>query len=198
VSDVETLLDEPQHTYEPRLGRRRWVAFGSVLVVVAALGWFGWWLRHPASLEWGGYGIGDKDQALGEPVWTSLSEPARRPEDRRVLTFEEVRPVMTSGRGVDVDYFICSLDSQELSAEGVGAFGYGLSQRWAERMCADLRPAEGMTMDLVAEPGQQLLVRVTLTRPGLAVLDGHEVEFSEGWQTGTQTVGPEMRFRARR
>lgn len=198
MTDVETAPGGTTTVEVPPPGWRRWASILAVTVVVAGVGWFGWWLRHPAPLDWGGYGIGPDDIEVGEQVWTSLSERALRPERRRVLTIEDVEPVVTRGDDVRVDYFVCTLDLGALDDAGVGGFGYGMPERWAERVCTDLRPAAGTTMDLVAEPAQQLLVRVTPTGPGRTVITGHDLTFREGWQTGRERVSPEIRLRSPR
>lgn len=195
MTDVETVADDGPPAGQPVSGRRRWASIAALVTVVAATAWLGWWLRHPAPLDWGGYGIGKDDTEVGDPIWTSLSERASRPDQRRVLTIDAVEPVILRDGGVQVDYFVCTLDLSVTDEEGVGGFGYGLSDRWAQRVCADLRPAEGTTMDLVAEPAQQLLVRVTPTGGGRTVITGHDLTFREGWQTGSETVAPEIRLR---
>lgn len=177
---------------EGRVGRRRLVAVGLVVVLVGGVGWFGWWLRHPAPLDWGGYSF-RAERPVGEAVWASMSDPPLREHRRRVVTLESIEPVGLAGGDAEVDYFVCQLDPDEA---GDDAFGVG-SNRDAREMCRRLLPAQGATLDLVSDPRQQLLVRVTTNRPGAVRIAGHEVTYADGWRSRTQVVAPGITVRAR-
>ncbi len=189
MDETSALLGEPQRTYEPRFGVRRWVGLVTLVAVVTAGVGFGWWVRHPEELRWGGYGFATQ-RAVDEPLWASVSDPAPRPEDRRVLTLDAIEPTGLEGRA-DVDYFVCRL-------RPVGDPVMTGSDDDVQQTCRELVPALGATLDLEEDPRQQLMVRVTPTRPGVVRIRAHRVTYGDGWQTGTDTVGPRLRIRARR
>ncbi len=172
----------------------RWALATLVAALVVAAGGLGWWLRHPGELGWGGYGFGTA-RAPGEALWASVSDPALSDGDRRVITIDEIEPVALEGQRARVDYFVCRLDPDELGPRTSFGTGSGDDVRQA---CRELRPARGATIDLVSDPRQQVLVRVTPARPGVVRISAHRVEFREGWQSGVSRVGPELRVRTRR
>lgn len=168
------------------------MAITLVAALVGGVGWFGWWLRHPAPLDWGGYGF-RAERPVGKALWASMSDPPTREHRRRVITLESIQPVDLSGDDAQVGYFVCRLDPDETGGDAIGVG----STADVRRICSSLTPALGATMDLVAEPRQQLLVRVRTGRRGVVRVAGHEVRFSEGWQSGTQVVAPDITVRAR-
>lgn len=194
MTDVESGPDDAPPAGQPVSGRRRWATIAALAAVVAATAWLGWWLRHPDDLGWGGYGFGTT-RAPGEALWASVSDPALRTADRRVITIDEIEPAdLRVPPRTRVDYFVCSLDPDELGPRTSFGTGSGDDVR---RACRELRTARGSTMDLVEDPRQQVLVRIAPTRPGVVRMAGHRVEFREGWQSGVSRVGPELRVRVR-
>ena len=84
-----------------------------------------------------------------------------------------------------------------LAADGVSSAGYGMLDRHTRHYCTRLVPAEGASMRLGNEPGQELLVGITTTRPGRSVIRGHRIEFSEGWRRGSADIQVSVVVKAR-
>ena len=57
-----------------------------------------------------------------------------------------------------------------------------------DAFCRDVVPAEGALLG----PRDQLVVAVTVDRPGRLTLDGVELVWREGWGRGDQVVGPRI------
>ena len=58
--------------------------------------------------------------------------------------------------------------------------------------CDALVPADGATLRLDADPMQQVVMAVTLRQPGRVRVDGMDLEYTLGWQAGTQRIGGEV------
>ena len=163
----------------------------TALALVAGVTWF---LRAPDRAFEAGYGIALK-RPVGLRVWTVLEHG--RTAAPGTIHIDRIEPVVTDdGAAVDVDYAICHLDPELLAADGVSGSGYGMPDRDARRYCTRLVPAEGATMRLGTNPGQELLVGVTTTRPGRSVIRSHRIEFSEGWRDGTADIHASVVIRA--
>ena len=158
--------------------------------VVLALVATAWVWRHPDRSFDGGYGI-NVERAVGTRIWTTLEHG--RTAASGEIAIRELEPRMqVDGARVMVEYAICYLDPATLAADGVGGFGYALPDRDIHRYCKDLVPAEGASMMLGTDPGQELLVGVTATRPGRTVIRSHRISFAEGWQRGTDDISVEV------
>jgi hypothetical protein len=173
--------------HDPRRPRgRRIVQASLVLAVVLVVTATVWVWRHPDRTFDSGYGVGAR-RAVGKTLWTPLEEGrAAAPGE---IYIESIEPRMKSdGAAVVVEYAICDLDPATLAAEGVGASPYGGRDRDLDRYCTRVVPAEGASMRLGTDPGRELLVGVTPTRPGRTVIQSHRIEFREGWQKGSADV----------
>jgi len=49
---------------------------------------------------------------------------------------------------------------------------------------------------LGTDPGRELLVGVTPTRPGRTVIQSHRIQFKEGWQQGSDDIHVEVVLKA--
>jgi hypothetical protein len=160
------------------------IAVTALAVLAAAVG-TAWWWRHPSKTFEGGITVG-MNAAIGERVWNSLDVgPVDEPGS---ITIRRVRPDIGEDDGrVRVDYAICQLDPEAVKPplEGVG---YGSGDDDMARDCTTLKPAEGATMRLGVEPGDELVVGVTPTALGRTVLRDHRIDFSQGWQRGRDTI----------
>ena len=72
---------------------RRWVAAGVVLVVVAATVCFGWWMRHPESPRWSGYGMSLDRAVVGRTIWMPIYEGGPSATEDRSVTLVDLEPV---------------------------------------------------------------------------------------------------------
>jgi hypothetical protein len=161
-----------------------------VLAVVLAVAATVWVWRHPDRSFDNNYGVGAK-RAVGETMWTPL-EDGRTSAPGEIL-IESIEPRMKSdGAAVVVEYAICDLDPALLAAEKVGGSPIGGRDRDLDRYCTRVVPADGASMRLGTDPGRELLVGVTPTRPGRTVIQSHRIQFKEGWQTGSDDVHVEV------
>ena len=154
-----------------------------------------WWLRAPDRAFEAGYGIEVK-RAVGQRIWTVLEHGQTATPG--TIDIADIEPDVThDGAAVKVDYAICQLDPEALAADGVSSAGYGMLDRHTRHYCTRLVPAEGASMRLGNEPGQELLVGITTTRPGRSVIRGHRIEFSEGWRRGSADIQVSVVVKAR-
>lgn len=181
TGDADTREHEPRR---PR--RRRTVHAALVSAVVLVLAATTWAWRHPDRSFDAGYGIEVK-RAVGQRVWTTLE--SGRTATPGEMTIRDIAPGMTNdGAAVVVDYAICDLDPATLAADRVSGFGYGLRDGDLDRYCRRVLPAEGASLQLGTEPGRDLLVGVTASRPGRTVIRSHHITFDEGWQRGSDNI----------
>ena len=157
-----------------------------MLAVVLAGAATVWVWRHPDRSFDNGYGVKLK-RAVGKTLWTPLEEGHFAAPGKIVIESIEPR-IGRDGAAVVVEYAICDLDPATLADEGVGGSPFGGWDRDLGRYCTRLVPAEGASMRLGTDPGRELLVGVTPTRPGRTVIRSHRIEFSEGWQKGSDDI----------
>lgn len=173
---------------------RRWWIRGSLAVLVAlALGGVGllafeW--RHPSAFpDAGGWGVGSRHQPLDEPVFVAMTYPDLDSD-------ETVRVDRVTGHGVtdsadaELAYLVCTLRPRVEGAIG------SADRATADKYCSALTPADGVTLSLGRHPREQLLLEVTLTRPGVVRIHGLDVTYAHGWQHGTQHIGGDVALRA--
>ena len=162
------------------------VAAGTVLV--AGLAAAGWSWRHPAAFtEAGGWGVGHKDLPLGVPLYLGMSNEDRGTSG--VVSIHAARPhVVSDSASARIEFFVCTIDE----SAGVGAIGTSLGSDIHD-YCSALVPAEGATLELNADPPQQLVMAVSLTNAGRVQVQGIDLDYSDGWQRGTQRIGGDVR-----
>lgn len=181
TSAAETTEDDLR-----RLRGWRIVQAALALAVVLAVTATAWLWRHPDRSFDSGYGVG-VERAVGDTIWTPLEQGRTAAPGEIVI--ESIVPRMESdGASVEVEYAICHLDPATLAAEGVGGSPLGGRDRDLGRYCTRVVTAEGASMRLGTDPGRELLVGVTPTRPGRTVIQSHRIEFQEGWQKGSDDI----------
>lgn len=184
----------------PRRARWQWpiVSATVALVFVALLAWVGWTWRHPTALGDRSDHYGFKStKKPGDPLWVSAVVPAIKGEPKK-LQIHSVSPHVTGTSGSDVTAWVCDFDAgHELQPGEHLAFGTGGSDD-AEKYCNPLVPAAGADLTLSPDHHQQLLLRIELDRPGVVKVNGADVNYSEGWKTGTETIGPDVVVRVRK
>jgi hypothetical protein len=163
---------------------------GAVLVLALAAGLLalGWTWRHPhAFSDAGGWGMGGEEHRIGETLYVGMSYPAERDGGRVELLDGQVN--FSRGAEVaDAELLVCTLDP----AAKVGAIG---STRGEDVLdyCTDLDPIDGRQLDLHYAPmRQQVLLALTLTARGTAVVQDISLTYKDGWRRGTQRTGGEV------
>ena len=148
---------------------RRAVALGVVtLVIGSALAWAWHWRTHPSVF------FSDGNQAT-----------AKLPADQELPALGVTSP--DPGKGG-------TQDSETWNQVSLGLV-YGAS-RFAE-FCPDPRPVEpGTELDTGSTQPQQLVMVVTVTKPGVVATHGVDLTYSHGWQRGTQSTGVHLRVKS--
>jgi hypothetical protein len=186
---LTSAADTAGHDLRRQRGRRI-VQAALVLALVLAVAATVWVWRHPDRSFDSSYGVG-AGRAVGKTMWTPLEDGRTTVPGEIVI--ESIEPRMASdGAAVVVEYAICDLDPATLAAEGGGGSPYGGRDRDLRRYCTRVVPAEGASMRLGTDPGHELLVGVTPTRPGRTVIQSHRIQFREGWQKGSDDIHVEV------
>lgn len=167
--------------------RRNWLIVGAAsalaiagLVVLASL-----W-RHPGAFEdAGGWAAGNEHAEVGEPLYVGMSY--ENGDGGGSITIHGVVPhIVSDTAGAAVTFFVCTVDPDVVGAVGV------VGDDEIRQECAEIAPADGATMGLNATPRQQVVMAVTLGHAGRVEIDGIDIDYSHGWQSGTQHTGGEV------
>lgn len=163
---------------------RRPAAVGAL--VVAAVG--GWWGSHPRAFpEAGGAEQGATVPVDGErSVVLGVSWPSAAARSRTVAISSAEANEVSDGAAARVEVLLCTLDPSRLGA--IGSVSAGEASQW----CSTLVPARGVRLRLGADARQQLVVRVTPTRPGRVRIHGVHVRYRDGVRFGIQDTGPDI------
>lgn len=170
-----------------RLKRLSLIGVGLLLLAVLVL--IGWTWRHPTAFEdYGGWGVGNTDWRAGKTAYVAMTFPSDA--DSGWVRIHGADPDgLADSTGAQVAYFVCT---PEPGPTG-GAIGFASDSDFPQQ-CGGLVSATGATLSLAK---QQLIVAITPTRPGVLVLHGIDVHYTDGWQNGTQRVGGDVRIRVR-
>lgn len=189
MGDAERLRDSEANTARSVLSKRR-TALVVMALAAVGLGSIAWMSRHAGRSFDSGYGL-EVRREVGATVWTSVQHgSSASPGDITIDSIEA--EIVDDGAAVDVEYVICELDPATLATDGVAGFTYGGRDKDVRRYCERVEPAEGSTMTLGTDPGSELLVGITPSRPGRTVIERHHIEFGEGWQHGQDEIDVEV------
>lgn len=171
---------------------RRLLILGLALVILASLVTVGWVSRHPGAFrEGGGWGVGHERWPASTAMYVGFSYEHKHA--RGAVTIHSVEAnVVADSSNATVDFFVCTIDP----AADVGAIG-SANERSIRQQCSALVPAEGATMQLNAEPRQQLVIAVSPSHAGQVEIHGADVTHSHGWRRGTEFIGGEIQLRSR-
>ncbi len=170
--------------------RPRWVTWAAAVLLLAGLVTLGWFWRHPTAFpESGGFGIGHDDLPLNTPMYFGMSYQA--PGASGEITIHSARAnVVRDSAESRIELFVCTIEASA-DVGGIGA----VYEAEAKRSCSSLVPAEGATLELNADLLQQLVIAVSLTEPGQVEVQGIDLNYSHGWQRGTQRMGGDVDVR---
>ena len=184
VSDPDTVVTMAG----PRRGRNRVVlATVTVILCVVVLGGLvalGRAWRHPTAFPTSGIEVGDTAARPGLTTFVGITDPYSD-KNKTVKIDTAIPDVADGGSAVTTNMLICTLGP----TGGVGLV------RGAEidQACTSLEPANGATLSLGPAPRQQLVLAVTPIRFGESVdISGVDVTYADGWQHGTQRIGPRV------
>ncbi|MDP3967067.1 MAG: hypothetical protein Q8Q02_02205 [Nocardioides sp.] len=163
---------------------RRALAWLLGLALVAGLALLGWTWRHPTAFpEAGGWGSTHDRARPGVPLYVGMTYP--EDDAHGSMTVEKVRAnVVSDSADATIDFYVCTVDG----SEGIGAIGSAMGDD-IDDYCLSLVPAEGVEVDLDAVPMEQVVMEVAIGRPGVVRIEGMDLTYRLGWQTGTQRTG---------
>jgi hypothetical protein len=157
----------------------------AAVFVLIALFIVGWKWRHPtAFVNYGGWGVSTRDVPSGSTVYVTVTEPSNY--DGGTVTLHGVAAHrLVDSTDAAIGYVLCT------PVPGPNTIGIETTAE-LRRSCDRLVSARDVAMSL---QGQQLLLAITPQHAGNIVFQGADVRYSQGWQDGTQRVGPEVRIR---
>lgn len=167
----------------PRGRRRRAVALGAALAVLAPAGW---WLTHPQEL-------GEQGSELGGPVAVGevfLAGVFAYPAEGDVVLRDAVPRVRTNTADAEVRVHFC--------VAPVIGMPIGSMRMAAEQQCGELPPLEGQRL---ARPTPEnrlahLVLEIVPRQAGEVAVEGLDVSYSSGLRRGTQASGITVKVRA--
>lgn len=176
-------------------GRRNLPArlvYAAVFTVAVGLGasllWLGWTWRHPQAFhDSGGWGVGFDKRHVGDSFYAGMSYP--RHGDGGHVTLHGGHVNFTTGADIaDVELLVCTI-AKDAQVGAIGTYGGDT----IHDDCDTLVPIRGQRLDLHDAPlRQQVVLKVTLTRPGTVRIADVTVDYSYGWQRGSQRIGGEV------
>jgi hypothetical protein len=173
--------------------RWRWLVGGVLLVTVAiGVSALGSTWRHPHAFQPdGGFAVGLDRARVGQTEYAGLVYEATGAHGS--ITIRDVRPLVVSDTtDSEIEFFVCHLRAGSIG--GVGVIG----EEDIKRDCATIAPAEGATLQLNAEPHEQLLVAVTPQHAGVVAIKGVAIRYTYGWRNGSQKItGGSLRMRVK-
>jgi hypothetical protein len=163
------------------------------LVVVVLIAWAWHWRTHPTVFSSAGNGQGGTLGAgqhlaavgvtfpypgKGEAVWIHSASP-RVVQNTAAATF---------------GFYVCTQDAQDWD----GALGVAFGAKDFTRDCPKAQPVEdGTKLDTGSADPQQLVLVMTLRKPGSVLTEGVDLTYSYGVQRGTQSIGTHLRVTSR-
>jgi len=145
-------------------------------LVLATLAVAGWWWRHPTVLE-----ALPESQIGQEPVGHAMLFGITRQSFRGVsgvvtLHNASANAIRDSG-AARIEFFVCVLNPKTGNFTSVHD-----NRPW----CASRLPIAGAVLPLRPNVTQQLVMSLTLMRPGRLEIHGVDVTYTRGHQSGTQ------------
>lgn len=145
----------------------------------------GWTWRHPdAFADAGGWGMNVGGRKVGSVLYAGMSYPRSR--DGGSVTLHGGHADVASGAAnARIELLVCTLKPDA----GVGAIGSSNGDDILQ-FCSSLVPIAGERLDLQYAPmRQQVVMKVTLTHPGTVRITDITLDYTAGWQTGSQRTG---------
>lgn len=168
------------------VGRVKWLVLaGVVALVVASLGVLAWTRQHhPTTFDYDAYSkIPENDWRPAETLYVGVTFPD--PQASGWVRIHSADPHgLADSTDADFSYLICT------------PRGYAIGSAYAASFpedCGAAVPALNAKMSL---KGQQLVVAITPDHEGRLIFHGIDLNFTDGWQTGTQQVGVTVKMRA--
>lgn len=179
----------PERPSSP-LPRRRRLLTAITVVVVLALAATAWKWRHADVFR---EDVSDQESTSatvrpGETLNIRMTweAPGTTP---KTVTIHRAEPVIDSDTtAAKIEFWVCTARPTHPFANALGEL---------RRYCSDLKPAVDSSFAVRMTPPQFVTMSVTPTQPGTARIRGMHLSYSDGWQSGTQTIGEHVLLRAR-
>lgn len=163
---------------------RRYVAAAVVLVVACGALSGAWWWKHPTAFDAApaspSLGLGEVQVAGGSPLHVSMAHPLPDVDGSVTLTGVEAHVVGNSAQAV-LTFQVCIPASQG----SISSVSGDLS-RWCDAV-ADLGGATIPLDSMTARP--QVIMTIQGSQPGELRVQGIDLSYEYGPQSGTQRVG---------
>ncbi len=174
-------------THGDRSVSRRLLGAVLAMALIAGLVVLGWTWRHPAAFrDAGGWGIDDTDNQVGDTLYVGMTYP--RQDGGHVTLHGGQVNFRTGEDNADADLLLCTIDPDA----PVGAIG-GYRGDTIHEDCSELVPLAGQRLALQsAGMSHQVVLKVTLTRPGSVEIADITLDYSHGWQRGSQRTGGQV------
>lgn len=173
--------------------RRLVLAFLATVLMLGGLAGAWAWRTHPQAVSEDGSGFRTSVGADGGRLYVAVTYPDQ--DSTGTVSIDRAAPrTVENTAGATVDFYVCTLEGVGTGYDALGAAG----PRGFAEMCPDAEPVrEGSLLGLGEDRRQQLVMGVTVHRPGVVRIRGVDLTYSKGWQHGTQSVGPDLRIKAR-
>ena len=150
--------------------------------LVAGLSYFAWWRIHPEAFQpyGGGYTYSSDAWPVGRPLFVGMTYPTRQASGS--VTVDDVEAhVVSNTAEAEFEYLVC-----EVNDDADGALG---AVDDLENQCLTTQPLEKASFGPEDTPFRQVVLVVTLTKPGEVLVQGIDITYRHGWQHGTQRMG---------
>jgi hypothetical protein len=178
--------EAPEQAPQPTQGRRRRLLVGAVAALVLVLGFLAWdWRTSPDAF--GGHGNGLRAPlAVGRPLHVGMTWVSVHTDPRTVTLHEAGARIGRNTAESEVSFSVCRVKEPIGSATGS-----------LERWCSEILPVDGTEIALNADPSEVVIMTIRPAKPGVVRVRGMDLTYTDGWQRGTEHVGPRVVVRAR-
>lgn len=166
-------------------GRRRALVAAAALATVAVAAWGGWERQHPTTFTNNGISEGIDLRPGPGTIYFGVNWP-RNPDHDVVIRAADV-DVTADTAASDVAVVVCVPAGPD-SAHLGNAFESSIS-----KFCSRLVPVGPADVVLSSTRKDQLLIRLSTTRPGRVKIAGVDLHYRDGWRQGHQDVAAEVR-----
>ena len=176
-----------------RLSVRRRALIVLVVAIIVAGGARAWHYRtHPEVFPGDGNGIGATLEGQNKTLYVGVTTPSLDTEAMVTITSATPR-VLQNTAGATFEFYVCTLNS----GAHPDALGAAYEETLAEVCPSKVPVVEGTELHVGIGHAQQLVMAVTVHQAGALRTNGVDLEYSHGWQHGTQAIGEHVKITSR-
>jgi hypothetical protein len=163
----------------------------AVGVAVVPVGWLLWTWRHPEVFRVidAGFVMSAQNPKATRPMYYGMTSESPASTGEVVISHIEALDV-ADDHAARIRFYVCTIDP----TSGAGSIG-SVSGPALRDEYATVVPARGASLEINADPRQQVAMSVELRQPRALTIRGMSLTYKHGWQTGTQTTGPSVEYR---